>query len=78
VNPTLHKTPGRGPFMRMGRAPHAPPLVGFVVRLPDGTCAKVVGGEVVDVWIVGERPMFIFASPNDGDPQPASRPRFRE
>jgi hypothetical protein len=65
--PRLEKTPGKGalaPFMRMRRAKYAPPStpeIGFILRMPDGTTAKVVGGVVVDVWIAGEIPASTFA-----------------
>jgi len=32
------------------------PVHTIMVRFPDGTCAKVVAGEVRDVWIAGELP----------------------
>ena len=35
----------------------------FALKLPDGTCALVEAGLVVDVWNVGERPPLQRSDP---------------
>ncbi len=54
------------PFRRMVWRPIKPvPVGGFLLRMPDGTCARVIADEVVSVWCVGARPDFVAQLPKN-------------
>lgn len=54
---------GRGARARMVWRPvQQTPCSAFVLRMPDGTCARVVAGVVRDVWIVGALALALAGS----------------
>lgn len=55
LGPTMSRN--GGVFQRMVWRTLGPtPVQGFMIKLPDGTCARIMAGEVTHVWIEGERP----------------------